>query len=1193
MPFDPPQSGLTLIHGNRIELLRDDLVSRLKHEPLAPLVNETILVQSNGMAQWLKLGLAQAPGAAGGLGIAAALEMLLPARFVWRVYRAVLGGDAVPEETPFDKSRLVWRLMRLLPEIVAGEAFAALRHFLREDPERRKIHQLAERLADLFDQYQVYRADWLSAWARGEDALIDARGRRTAMPEEQRWQAELWRILIDDVARGVGESPHGRGRAEVHAAFLRRAMEGGRPPVGLPPRVTIFGISSLPYQSLEVFMALSRWTRVLMYVHNPCQLYWADVIAGRELFRHRGVAGHARGEEAVLADDASLHLQAHPLLAAWGMQGRDFIGLLEDAVGEGALWSEGVALAFEPERESCFVERGEEAGTLLWQLQEDILELRPLAETRDTWPPVDAGRDGSLRFHIAHGAGREVEILHDQLLAAFNADASLNPRDVLVMVPDIDEYAAHVQAVFGLHAPADPRFVPFVVVNRTLRQTDPLLRVVEKMLTLPRARVTSNDLLDWLEIPALRRRFGIGVEDLPLLRRWIRDSGIRWGLDPGHCAALGVPEDTEGERTRHTWRFGLERMLLGYALGDRGGPWQGVDPFDEIGLGDGELLGRLSDLVAAVAWSWRELSTPATVPEWCGRLRGLLARFFDPDEEDADAYTLLRLEEALDPWEAMCAEAGLTDPLPESLVAEYWLACLEDGGLSRGFFAGSVTFATLMPMRAIPFRQVYLLGMNDGAYPRPGTRVDFDLMHGRYRPGDRSRREDDRYLFLEALLSARERLVISWVGRGIHDNAELPPSVLVGQLRDHLAAGWTLARRDGALPDSGASLVAALTTLHPLQPFSLDYFPAGERGVSGLSTGQTPKGEPRSRGEGIPPPSCKFTYAREWRPAPVATGDGESPPSLLPSPGREEPLRLLDLARHFKDPVKGFFQQRLGVRFEREALFLEDHEPFGLGALEQWGRVDELLNRRQPEALELGLARMRLRGALPAGGHGERLTGMLRETLTRLNGREARFVARWPEEEEGERSFRFESAAEGGVVRVVDRLRGVRRGSGSGLGRIVRTASRLLDAGTIRPEALSVPWIEHLAWGMVAGDVTTVVLGRDGGIELVPLPPGEAKMALESLMGAWVQGMRTPLAFLPAVGWAGFDDPQKAERRFVRERVLNPYVRRVFHDFEAFVAVGALEGWSEKLLAPLREAASVIEELDESLVGDGWMEEIP
>src|SRR5690606_1611863 len=201
---------------------------------------------------------------------------------------------------------------------------------------------------------------------------------------------------------------------------------------------------------------------------------------------------------------------------------------------------------------------------------------------------------------------------------------------------------------------------------------------------------------------------------------------------------------------------------------------------------------------------------------------------------------------------------------------------LDQGGLNQRFFAGAVTFATLMPMRAIPFRQVCLLGMNDGDYPRPRMPLDFDLMAADYRPGDRSRRDDDRYLFLEALLSARERLHLSWVGRSVADNSPRPPSVLVGQLRDHLAAGWRLA--------GGGELLAALTIEHPLQPFS-----------------------PAAFG-----PAPHFSYAREWLAAPAPAPD-DAP---LPPPEREEPLTLAELTEFLRDPVKAFFRQRLQVAFE-------------------------------------------------------------------------------------------------------------------------------------------------------------------------------------------------------------------------------------------------------------------------------------
>ncbi|WP_284189893.1 exodeoxyribonuclease V subunit gamma, partial [Zoogloea oryzae] len=205
MHFTPLPPGLMLVHGNRPEALRDLLVAWIRRYPLAPLETETLLVHSNGIAQWLRLALAEDPAedsVGGGCGIAAGLDMSLPSRFLWQVYRAVLGRDAVPEVSPFDKPLLMWRLMRLLPDVMGEAAYAPLRRFLASDADLRKRFQLAERLADLFDQYQVYRADWLAAWAAGDDVLIRAGGDRVPLPDEQRWQASLWRALLADVGGG-------------------------------------------------------------------------------------------------------------------------------------------------------------------------------------------------------------------------------------------------------------------------------------------------------------------------------------------------------------------------------------------------------------------------------------------------------------------------------------------------------------------------------------------------------------------------------------------------------------------------------------------------------------------------------------------------------------------------------------------------------------------------------------------------------------------------------------------------------------------------------------------------------------------------------------------------------------------------------------------------------------------------------
>ncbi len=1084
----PLHPGLMLVHGNRPEALRDLLLAWVRRYPLAPLETEVILAQSNGIAQWLKLALAADPvQGEGGLGIAAALEISLPSRFLWRVYRAVLGSEAVPETSPFDKSRLVWRLMRLLPEVMTRPEYQPLARFLTVDTDRRKRFQLAERLADLFDQYQVYRADWLAAWAAGEDVLIDARGKSSPLPTEQRWQASLWRALLADLAwdgqpvgkrepnaafstapsnTGTGAGAgglHYASRAAVHEAFLARAAAwppGERPP-GLPRRLLVFGISSLPRQSLEVLATLGRWTQILLCVHNPCEHYWADIVADQDLLRaeHRRQRRRA-GMPAAVAPE-NLHQHAHPLLAAWGKQGRDFIGLLDEHDDEGARDRYAARLQAIGQRIDLFdpPQGPAEVTTLLAQLQDDIRDLRPLAESRERWPPVDPARDPSIRFHVAHGPQREVEILHDQLLAALNADHSLTPRDIIVMVPDIDAYAPHIQAVFGLVDLQDPRYIPFSLADQGRRATDPLLKALEALLALPQSRLAVSDLLDLLEVPALRRRFGITEDELPRLHRWVRGANIRWGLHAAQRASLELPEQQEDE-ARHTWRFGLRRMLLGYAVGQEAAAWHGIEPFDEIGGLDAALLGPLTRFFAQLDATWRTLREPATVTDWCARLRQLLADFFDAGDNGSgeDAFTLLQLETALQDWQEAADAAGLTETLPLSIVGEHWLAQLDERGLSQRFFAGAVTFATLMPMRAIPFRLVCLLGMNDGDYPRQRKPLDFDLMGQDYRPGDRSRREDDRYLFLEALLSARERLHISWVGRSITDNGVRPPSVLVGQLRDHLATGWRLASPGSStdeqvLVSAGdtapetipnalqapnekpPSLLDALTQEHPLQPFSLRYFPSD------------------------PAASPWFTYAREWRPGMAAseppgrvTADGGrresipgglataslrlTPPSAAPRPShlpynsvpeeddgsasgrdlalqatlppmpREEPLRLRDLADFLKAPVRAFFTQRLGVYFDVDDPVAEDQEPFALDHLQRWLLNDELI-QAQARAVESGeplakvrsarLDQIRRRGDLAPGGFGEALALELEEPMDKLFAQYREALARWPQ----------------------------------------------------------------------------------------------------------------------------------------------------------------------------------------------------
>lgn len=1174
-------TGLMLAHGNQPERLRDLIVQWIRENPVGPLEKEVMLVQSNGIAQWLKLAFAADP-AEGGCGIAAALEMSLPSRFLWQVYRAVLGMDAVPAVSPFDKARLTWRLMRMLPALLDLPGYEPLKRFMARDDDQKKRFQLAQRVADLFDQYQVYRADWLAAWAAHEDVLIDARNQRTPLPDEARWQAALWRALLDDVADDEGSGAvdaRETGRAAVHEAFMQRAQnwrEGDARPKGLPRRIVVFGISSLPRQSVEVLAALARWTQVLMCVHNPCMHYWADIVADQDLLRAQHSRQRRRANAPAVLDESLLHYHAQPLLAAWGKQGRDFIGLLDEYDSDEARASYAPLFTRIGQRIDLF--DGDDPLTLLQQLQDDIRDLRPLDETRTQWDEVDPDLDESIRFHVAHSAQREVEILHDRLLAAFAADPALRPRDVIVMVPDIEVYTPHIQAVFGLLDADDPRYLPFSIADRTQRAFDPLIGALETLLALPYSRVTVSDVLDLLEVPAVRARFGIDADDLPTLHAWIDGANIRWGLHAEQRASLGLPPADE-LGAPNSWAFGLRRMLLGYAAGDRAGAWRGIEPYAEIGGLDAALLGPLTRLVDALDHAWQTLREPATVEVWCERLRALKTTFFDAGDGE-DAYTLERLDAALETWRDACDEARLADPLPLAIVAENWLGALEGGGLQQRFFAGAVTFATLMPMRAIPFRYVCLLGMNDGDYPRSRTPLDFDLMRRDYRPGDRSRREDDRYLFLEALLSARDHLHISWIGRSVTDNTPRPPSVLVAQLRDHLADGWRLAGEAQEKPDA---LLDALTIEHRLQPFNADYFAAVP------ATGQA---------------SRLYTYAHEWsRPAslPTATARDEA----LAPPERDEPLTIQELAEFLRDPVRSFFRQRLRVAFETVDAASENHEPFEVDALQAWQLQGELI-RAQVAAMERGetdlepaalarLERMHRGGDLATGGFGEVIGEALLEPMDELFAEYRKALARWPRPLEHQYEIRLD-ADESGVagLAIADWIDDLRAGPDDTRGRVILDAGTLVKDNKYRGDKLVGYWVAHVAAQLAVGNVTTVIVSKVGVVEFAPVSEDVARDYLAALLRAWEAGARRPLplpvktafallrrlpdtfdgrrATVPAEAWEAARAAYEGAMHARGERETNLYLRRAFPDFDALAANDEFIALATSLLLPVQRS---------------------
>lgn len=1132
--------GFMVVHGNRLDELRSLVVSWMRRYPLTPLENEVALVQSNGIAQWLKLALAEdaQEDDLGGCGIAAAIDVQLPGSFMWQLYRAVLGKDEIPETSLLDKAPLTWRLMRLLPALINQPHFEPLQRFLTADTDLRKRYQLSERLADLFDQYQVYRADWLEDWAAGRHQLKSVRGEIKALKPENCWQAELWRALLHDVgAEGMAQS-----RAGVHQRYIERINSLTEAPAGLPARVIVFGISSLPAQALEALAGLARFSQVLLCVHNPCRHHWADIVADKDLLRHEYKRQSRKaGMPVVLSPDA-LHQHAHPLLAAWGKQGRDYINLLDSHDDPNSYRS-----IFRDGRIDLFTES--DPHTILNQLQDDILELRPLGETRERWPAVDIKTDRSIRFHVAHSAQREVEVLHDQLLARFSKDPDLRPRDVIVMVPDIDSYAPHIRAVFGQLDRDDRRFIPFTLADQGQRGRDPLLIAVEHLLKIPDSRFPVSEILDLLDVPALRARFGINERDLPTLHRWIEGAGVRWGLNAKQREGLGLP----GALEQNSWHFGLRRMLLGYAVG-AGIAYEGIEPYDEIGGLDAALIGPLVALIDALQVAHNELSQPATPPVWGTRLQALMQLFFAADSEHDD-YLLGQLETLRETWLETCESVGLLEELPLTVVREAWLAGLDQGRLSQRFLAGSVNFCTLMPMRAIPFKVVCLLGMNDGDYPRAQPPLDFDLMGSDYRPGDRSRREDDRYLLLEALLSARDQLYISWVGRSIRDNSERPASVLIGQLRDHLASGWRLADavepEDEKKRDPGQQLLHKLTLEHPLQPFSAKYFQESLE---------------------------FFSFAHEWQAlhstAPLAELEKD-----LEAHSSSEMLSLKQLQDFLRSPVKYFFSQRLKIFFEAAEQPLAQEEPFVLDQLQLYQASDSLLQAALADlddadgAMHAQAVRLQSSGLLPMAGFGTALQRELIDPLPEVLQRYIELRERWPQPLNSALSLSFVHDDSG----VSDWLEGVCQDSDGGL-LSVTTIPNTIAAGRSRKwHRLVKPWVTHVVACACGLRLTSAMVAKDQTLLLPPLETPVASEILITMLQAYKQGMQKPLPVALRTAFAALEkaDPVKAyegddfTHKGEREETA---LARQYPDFSALTESGEFFHWCDLLYKPLLEA---------------------
>ncbi|WP_273393789.1 exodeoxyribonuclease V subunit gamma [Actinobacillus porcinus] len=933
-----------IYHSNDLDVQKDILLTLMEQIPSDPFVPETIMVQSQGMAQWLQLQIAEKKG------IAANLKFPLPASFIWQQYVDNLPN--VAEQSQFAKDAMAWRLMTLIPQANVAQLNAYLQS--SSASEQQKRYQLALKIADLFDQYLVYRPDWIAAWERGDNAYIEQQIKNQKLTEHEKlfqqiqqdiqWQGELWRALVADVQAQHEESAV-QHRAKLHNAYLNLLQQ--QAPRNLPARLFVFGISALPKTYLETLVAMSTHCDIHLFFNNPSREYWGDIVdqqfAQKLALKQRQDWKSAEKNTALLSNisapteetqDGELLQVGNPLLATWGKLGRDFFYLLSQV--------DGTDIQF-------FTEL---TGTsLLSQVQNRILNLKPNKTALLTLAP----NDRTLTFHACHSPMREVEVLHDYLLQLFQQEPTLTPKDIVVMVADIDQYTPYIQAVFGQYqrysqGRLESRFIPFSISDGKLSENDVLLAAFLSLLKLKESQFSAEEVLALLDIPAVREKFHIELRELETLRHWVIDAGIRFGLK----------ENTGSTRNLNAWQAGLERMLLGFALSEKNAIWQETLGFDNAYGLKAQLVGNLVAYLECLQQWHQTLLQDHTMAEWQEILTALVDNFFALNSDNQD--TLLYIKDCIQSQADLLADIHFEQGINIDVMAEVMAAKLDDNDNSLKFLVGKVSFCTLLPMRAIPFKVVCLLGMNDADYPRQQTPNSFDLMQYHRQKGDRFRRDDDRYLFLEALLAAQDYLYISYVGRSATDNQPLEPSVLVSQLLDYIN-------------DNAADEQKIAVQQHAMTIFSPENFSENHR-----------------------------TFAKEW--LPLANRQQQQPTDFAAQPltAPKESIESIDFAQlvqFVKNPVRYYFEKQLGVYLRNNDELIADAENFELNGLDLY-QINHALLTCSEEELDDFFHKLRLKGVSPRGHFATVYEQKVRSNMAEFRETLRDYVQQLPQTEWGE-----------------------------------------------------------------------------------------------------------------------------------------------------------------------------------------------
>ena len=1048
--------------GTSTDVLADGLADLLARPLEDPFAEEVVAAPAKGVERWLaqrlshRLGAgASGPEPARSDGVCAGVRFLTPHSLV----ALVLGVDAAD---PWHPEQLAWPVLRALDESLDEPWASTLADHLGHgmtgvegELRRGRRYAVARRLAGLFADYAAQRPAMLADWRRGGGG--DGLG--ATVEDDLAWQPRLWRRVLALVDAPAPDERQSR----VVAALA----EGELADLDLPGRLSLFGHTRIPRSEIEVLCALAAHRDVHLWLPQASPVAW------RRLAPETAVGPVPRDE------DATGLLVEHPLLASLGRDARELQRLLSLAPSEDHLLADGTT----------------GPASLLGLLQGDIAADREPTDA-DRRDRVRPDTDRSIQVHACHGRSRQVEVLRDAIADLLEHDPTLEPRDILVMCPDVDEWAPIIHAAFGLGGivrdgagPLHPAHGFRVrIADRAPRHTNPLLALADRLVLLAGGRLTAGEVLDLARSAPVRRRFGFDDDDLERLSDWVGAVSIRWGLDADHRETFLLRD-----LTQNTWRAGLDRILVGAAVdGDDVDHVGTTLALDDLDSGDIDLAGRLAELVTRLGRSIARMADAETAEEWVEVLRdGVLGL---ADVARADVWQVAQLEHEL----ARMAGAAQSVGGRSRLGLADLHALLEGRGSGRAtrssFRTGALTVCTMVPMRSVPHRVVALVGLDDGAFPRSPVPDGDDALARRPVTGERDSRSEDRQLLLDALMSAGQTFVVTYAGFDEHSGQERPPAVPLGELIDAV----------GRTATGGA--VERVLTRHPLQPFDPRNLGGGEGAAALL---------PDNRPFSFDPTALAAAHASLEVRAPRAR-----PADVPLGQTGQEQVDLAELVRFLESPARAYLRTRLGMVLPEVPEVRTEGIPIELDGLASWSVGERVLQAVLAGRDLGGTCDAELwRGELPPGEMGFRA---LREVCERV---QALTAVAW------------RVAGVGGpgdpmpreVVDVDVTLPSGRRLTGTVPG-LVGDKALTVTYSTVRAKQRLRSWVVSLALSAGGTAYTSHVVGRERAyrrerrLHIIhgPHEPDRAAALLDQLVDLRERGLREPLP-LPlktAAAWA-------------------------------------------------------------------------